>query len=170
MVTHAGAAEVHLPLPGSHNAMNALAAMAVALAFGLTPAQAAAALQDYRPAHGRLRLAEAGGVRILDDTYNAAPASVMAALAVLAELAPGGRRVAVLGDMFELGPASEEGHRTVGAACARSVHLLVAVGEAARWYVEGARGAGLSEAHHFPDRAAACRFLWGCCALVIQFW
>jgi len=84
------------------------------------------------------------GATVIDDTYNASPASVLAALNLLAELA--GRRIAVLGDMLELGAVEEESHRMVGVRAAEVVQHLVAVGPRARWIAEEAREGGMDEA------------------------
>ena len=87
----------------------------------------------------------ASGATVIDDTYNASPVSVRAALEFLAEtpVAAGRRRIAVLGDMLELGPDEERLHREVGAAAAEHLDALLAVGPRARWMAEGASAAGL---------------------------
>lgn len=132
------------PLIGRHHAYTALAAIAAALVVGLDWEAIAAGLRD--PGE-RLRLRVVNGqqgVTIIDDTYNAAPLSTIAALEVLAETP--GRRIAVLGEMLELGSATEEGHRQVGAAAARTADLLVAVGRQAQTVAAAARAAGMAEA------------------------
>ncbi|WP_273380070.1 UDP-N-acetylmuramoyl-tripeptide--D-alanyl-D-alanine ligase [Symbiobacterium thermophilum] len=142
LVCHLGEADVRLPAPGPHNLLNALAAAAVGLSQGLDLEAVARGLSLFRNAGNRLRLVEAGGVRILDDTYNAAPASVIAALEVMRGFAgPEGRCVAVLGDMYELGALEVEGHRQVGMVAARLADELVAVGQLGRHIAEGARAA-----------------------------
>jgi UDP-N-acetylmuramoyl-tripeptide--D-alanyl-D-alanine ligase len=156
LVAPAGEAWVDLPLVGRHQVGNALAAAAAALELGLSPDEAAAGLAAARPASGRLEVHRLGPLWLLDDAYNAAPASCLAALDALAGLAPPERRVAVLGDMLELGPAAEAGHRQVGEAAARlPVRLLVAVGPLS---ARTAAAAG-AVAVHCPDRAAAARAL-----------
>jgi hypothetical protein len=97
-----------------------------------------------------------GGGTLLDDCYNSNPVAVEAAVAALSLAAPG-RRVAVLGDMRELGPTGPELHRRVGRAVAGKLDVLVAVGELAPGFLEGARQAGREEAalFSFPDAAAA---------------
>lgn len=150
LVTPAGEAAVELPAPGRHNVLNAMAAAAVGLELGLSPAEVARGLAAYQPAGSRMRILHVGGVRILDDTYNAAPVSVIAALGVMRELAGQGRCVAVLGDMFELGAAAVEGHRQVGEAAQGLADEVLCVGELAR-QIAGAAG---EKARHFPDRAA----------------
>lgn len=121
---------ITLPLLGRHNVYTALAAIAVARAFGMDWAQIQAGLDDTNAQARLLRRQTFNGATLLDDSYNASPASCQAALDLLAELP--GRHVAVFGDMAELGPLEVEGHRAVGAAAAPVVDLLVAVGEKAR--------------------------------------
>jgi UDP-N-acetylmuramoyl-tripeptide--D-alanyl-D-alanine ligase len=152
IVTPFGEAEAHLPAPGRHNVLNALAAAAVGLEVGMTLAEVAAGIADYVPSGSRMRILNAGGVRILDDTYNAAPTSVIAALGVLRDLAgPDGRAVAILGDMFELGALEEEGHRQVGAEAAAKADAVVAVGNLARFIADAAG----EKAVCFADKRAA---------------
>ncbi len=147
-----------LAFAGRHNVVNALCAAGVGLALGLPLADIAAGLETARPAKGRVVWRDAGGVRILDDTYNANPASVLAALDTL-RAAQGVRRlVVVLGDMLELGDLSAAAHRQVGeAVAAAGVAELVGVGRHAHGVVEAARARGLAEAHHtttFEDTVA----------------
>jgi UDP-N-acetylmuramoyl-tripeptide--D-alanyl-D-alanine ligase len=133
LVTSVGAAEAVLPAPGRHNVLNAMAAAAVGLELGMSLAEAAAGIAAYVPSGNRMRILDLDGVRVLDDTYNAAPASVIAALGVMRDLAgPAGRCVAVLGDMFELGAAAEEGHRQVGREAGLLADRVFAVGDLAR--------------------------------------
>jgi UDP-N-acetylmuramoyl-tripeptide--D-alanyl-D-alanine ligase len=115
----------------------------VALAEGMTLGEAASALEDARP-ELRLRvLTTASGATILDDSYNASPQSVSAALDLLTELP--GRRIALLGEMRELGAAEEEGHRQVGQRAAACADLILVVGERARPLYEAARATGPAE-------------------------
>jgi UDP-N-acetylmuramoyl-tripeptide--D-alanyl-D-alanine ligase len=131
--------------PGRHLVPHALAAAAVAEHFGVPLDEVVAALAAGSHASHRMSIVEAAsGARLVDDTYNASPVSVAAALEFLAEtpLAPGRRRLAVLGDMLELGPDEERLHRDIGARAAGSADGLVAVGERGRWIAEAARDAG----------------------------
>ncbi len=151
-------ADVRLPLAGRHNAWHAAAAAAVGLALGIPLDEGAAALALATPVKGRLVWREAGGVRILDDTYNANPASVRAALDALREAPGSGRRWVILGDMLELGAQTEAAHREVGAwAAALPVAGLLAVGPAMRLAAETARAAGCPEVATFasPEGAVA---------------
>ena len=146
---------------GRHSVANALAAAAVGLVAGLDDAAIAAGLATPwgRAADHRGALVEAPGLTILDDTYNASPPAVVAALAVLATLP--GRPVAVLGEMRELGPLHEAAHREVGSAAAGVVAELVVVGAAADGIAAGAAAAGLDPAriHRVADREAAVELL-----------
>jgi len=166
LVSHLGEVEVDLPAPGSHNLLNALAAAAVGLSRGMSLAEVARGLARFENAGNRMRPVNAGGVCILDDTYNAAPASVIAALEVMRSLAgPSGRCVAVLGEMYELGAMEVEGHRQVGTAAARLADELVAVGALGRHIAAGARAAlaaadvRLAAIHEVPANGDAIEHL-----------
>jgi len=153
---------VHIPaLVGAHNAANAAAAAAAAIALGCTDREIARGLAAVRPVGRRLRLTGLpSGVRLLDDCYNANPASMSAALGTLAGLAagPGLRPVAVLGDMLELGPLEAEAHRALGAEAARAgVKVLATFGPRTALTAEAARAAGLA-AFHTEDPDALVRW------------
>jgi UDP-N-acetylmuramoyl-tripeptide--D-alanyl-D-alanine ligase len=150
--------KVILPAHGLHNLSNALAAAAVGHVQGLGGAAIARGLGRFKPATMRSQVLNWKGIRIINDCYNANPASMKAAISLLAELAGGGRMVAVLGDMLELGPEEHALHREVGAyLAARGVSLLVTCGVLARSLAEGAREAGMAAAcvHEVSDSAAA---------------
>jgi len=119
-------------LPGAHNVANACLAFAVAEHFGCTREQAVSALADFALPGARWKRSERGGIAFIDDTYNANPDSMIAALDALSGVPCAGRRVAVLGDMFELGPDALELHRKVFAhALSLRLPLVVGVGERA---------------------------------------
>ena len=147
-----------LAFAGRHNVTNALAAAAAAVALGFAPPEIARGLQSARPAKGRCVWRRAGDVRILDDTYNANPASVKAALETAAASRGSGRLVVVLGDMLELGDLAPEAHREVGRhVAAAGVAELVGMGKLMQLTVEAARAAGVAEARHtttFEDTVA----------------
>jgi UDP-N-acetylmuramoyl-tripeptide--D-alanyl-D-alanine ligase len=132
---------VRVPLLGRHSVHTALRASAVGLVDGLTWEEIVAGLQGGQSQLRLFAVPGPGGSLLLDDTYNAAPASMIAALNLLAELE--GRRIAVLGDMLELGDFEERGHRMVGVRAAEIVDELVTVGERARWIADEALRAGL---------------------------
>jgi UDP-N-acetylmuramoyl-tripeptide--D-alanyl-D-alanine ligase len=152
---------VEIAALGRHSVQNALAAAAVGLLAGIPDEAIAAGLATgwaSASAH-RGAIVEAPGLTILDDSYNASPPAVLAALEVLASLP--GRPVAVLGEMLELGDAHAASHRVVGEAAGRGVTELVVVGDGARGIADGAVAAGLvaSHVHRVSDRAAAIEVL-----------
>lgn len=155
--------EVRLCLVGLHNCANAAAAAAAAAALGCSDREILAGLAAARPVGRRLRLERLpSGITLLDDCYNANPSSMSAALATLAELAgrSGGRPLAVLGDMLELGAAGAEAHRALGAEAARVARALGAFGPSSRRLAEGARAAGLPEADLFQGEDLAALTDW----------
>lgn len=150
---------VRVPLLGQHSVHTVLRATAVGLTEGMTWQEIVSGL---RSSQSQLRLMAVQGPRgslILDDTYNAAPTSVIAALNLLSELE--GRRLAVLGDMLELGEFEEAGHRMVGGRAAQVAQELLVVGERARWIADEAVRAGLPESRivRCPDNQAATAYL-----------
>ena len=125
-----GRHRIELPIPGAHHATNAAAAFAVARWFGVAPERIVERLRTFRPPQGRTELEEVGGVKLVDDAYNANPSSVHAAVEAL-RAAENGRRVLVLGDMLELGVDSAASHgRVVREALEAGIEVLVAVGPA----------------------------------------
>ena len=141
-------------VPGRHMVSNALLALATAAQMGVEATSAREALVGFRGAKQRLQWSEGRGIRWLDDTYNANADSTLASLQTLSDLPCGGRRVAVLGDMAELGEHTAEAHREVGAAARRlGIDILVCVGRSAAHTALGARGIpGLLQ---FPDVESA---------------
>jgi UDP-N-acetylmuramoyl-tripeptide--D-alanyl-D-alanine ligase len=142
-------AAVRLAFAGRHNATNALAAAGAGVALGLGLREIADGLAQARPVKGRCVWRAAGPVRILDDTYNANPGSVRAALDTAAAHRGDRRLVVVLGDMLELGETAEEAHREAGRRVAGAgAAEFVAMGRHAGLAVDAARAAGVAEAHH----------------------
>ena len=129
---------MHLPVPGEHNVQNALAGIAVGRALGLSFSEIEAGLRKFTPSKMRMNIAELSeGITILNDAYNANPESMKAGLKVLASRP--GRKVAVLGDMLELGEHSENAHREIGKFAGEAgVDLLFHKGPNAGWVIEGA--------------------------------
>ncbi|MGE5610761.1 MAG: UDP-N-acetylmuramoyl-tripeptide--D-alanyl-D-alanine ligase, partial [Bacillota bacterium] len=156
-----GRREVSIPLLGRHVACNALAAIAVARRLGLTEDEIVANLASAHGPEMRLQLTTAGGVRVLNDAYNANPASMQAAIETLCSLETPGRRIAVVGDMRELGDTSDHFHREIGQFIAKHqihVHHLFCIGEKASLIAESARKEGFPDdrVHSFANAAAAC--------------
>ncbi|HVL54552.1 MAG TPA: UDP-N-acetylmuramoyl-tripeptide--D-alanyl-D-alanine ligase [Vitreimonas sp.] len=153
--TPVGAVPARIPMLGRLAVHNALAAAAAGLAAGVPLDAIARVLAAGWSAPHRGELHRAGGITLVDDAYNASPASVKAALELLSGLP--GRRVAVLGTMLELGASHESGHREVGEAAAGIVELLVVVGADAGAIADGARSAGLAADRvlHVSDRETA---------------
>lgn len=135
---------VRLKALGRHNVANALAAAAVAAALDIPPAVIRSGLERFTPYDKRFNLEELEGIALIDDSYNANPASMRAALATLADIREECRAIAVLGDMLELGKVSVEAHREVGKLAAACVERLYVMGEMAETMADGAREGGLS--------------------------
>jgi len=146
LVTPRGKAEVYLRLPGEHSISNALAAAAVALEFEFDGPAIGSALHGFTPPARRMNIIGGrNGATVIDDSYNASPGSMQAALRVL-ELAPkGSLKVAVLGDMLELGDHAGRAHDEIGSLAGKTADVVIAVGEYAPRVVESARRAGLAK-------------------------
>jgi len=139
---------VSLDVPGIHNVYNCLAAMAVGLCFQIHLADAIASLRDIHLTGMRFQIEKCShGITIVNDAYNASPASMHAALETLAAIQTTQRKVAILGDMLELGPISETAHEAVGEQAAHVCEQLVFVGKNAEMMQKGALKAGISPAH-----------------------
>ena len=147
--TPAGAERVELSLAGEHMAWNALAAAACGIALGLTPGECATGLKEARVSPWRMEVfAGRDGVTVVNDAYNANPASMAAALKASRWMAGDGRCLAVLGEMAELGAVSTREHERVGELIARvGIDRLVTVGSAARAIGAGAVREGVDPAH-----------------------
>lgn len=146
-----------IPLAGSHNAQNALAAYAVARHFGLSDAEIVRGLSQAEMTGMRIEQSvTSAGITVLNDAYNASPASTRAALALFGELRTDGRKIAVLGDMLELGGEETAYHAAIGeAAAACGVDILLAYGPLSLHTVAGARKTMPAEAiRHYTDKSA----------------
>ncbi len=158
LVTPEGRVQFNLQAAGRHNARNAVAAAAAATAAGASLDAVAQGLSGFAPVKGRLqKKAGLGGAVVIDDTYNANPDSVLAAIDVLAQVAPGGRRVLALGDMGEVGAQGPAFHAEIGRyAKAHGVAQLLASGELSR-HVVAAFGRGAQHFERVEDLAEAAR-------------
>lgn len=153
--------EIDVPVPGRHQLQNALAATAAAWAMGARQDEVQAGLAGVQVPGRRMRVVEREGVLVIDDAYNASPASVAAVLETVARVPRGGRRVVALGDMLELGPTGSELHAEVGrTAAALGLDLLVGSGPLMKHAVRAAQHAGMA-AVSVPDSEAAGAFLAG---------
>jgi len=151
--------DAKIPCNGSHMVANALHALAAGIGFGVSPADAVAGLSAARLTGGRLERRTIRGISILDDSYNANPDSMIAALATLRSLPGSGHRIAVLGRMGELGEFAAEGYRQTGLAAGKFSDILVTVGAETASIADAAREAGLGRIHEVEDTASAARML-----------
>jgi UDP-N-acetylmuramoyl-tripeptide--D-alanyl-D-alanine ligase len=154
-----GTAEATLPVPGKHMVGNALFAVAAGLLSGMPLADCAEALSRVRLTGGRLSLVERRGVTLLDDTYNANPDSMVAALETLGQMPTQGKRIAVLGKMGELGDHAAEGYGRVGKISAACVTSLICVGAEASAIAVAARDSGLEDVRIVADQKEAASML-----------
>lgn len=147
----AGGVDFESALPGRHGVSNLLAAIATAGVYGIRPDELTGAVKAFAPPNMRGRQFEKGGIFIFDDCYNANPDAVRAMLDVLRDF-PAKRRIAVLGEMLELGRWAEPLHRDVGLYAAMSgISVLVGIRGVARWMVDAAIQGGLQNAAFFLD-------------------
>lgn len=139
---------VPLRLPhilAEHQVYAALAAVACGLVNKMNLIEIAEVIKDLRPPRGRLNIIPGiKGTTIVDDTYNAAPESTQAALNLLGKLSTGGRKIAILGDMLELGVKAEEAHLRIGKLAANNTDILITVGKDALFMAEEAKNSGIS--------------------------
>ncbi len=143
--------QVELPAVGMHNVYNACIAFACGMLLGVTPEQAVKGLSAYVPAGMRQKIVRRGGITVIEDCYNASPDSIKASLRVLHDL-DCTRRIAVLGDMKELGSYSRHAHLECGRVAAENgIDVLLAYGPEAQGYIDGAEGK-IPLAMHFDDK------------------
>ena len=149
-----------LPVPGLHMVQNALLAIAAGRVFGLSLEDCAAGLASAAVAQARLQMKTIHGVQFIDDSYNANPDSAKAALRTLAELDTEGQRIAVLGQMAELGSEAKKGHQEVGeAAASLGINRLITLGQGAAEIAAGAEAAGLTNITVVTSAEAAADLL-----------
>lgn len=147
-----GSATVSLPYPGRHNVYNSLAAVAAGSLFGIEPCDALEALKNYVPAGMRQRINKIHGITFIEDCYNASPDSQAAALAVLGGM-NAKRKIAVIGDMLELGSVSREAHYGVGAKAAENkIDAVFTYGERSLETAKGATDGGVADVRSFSDK------------------
>lgn len=145
-----------IPLPGRHNVYNALIAVATGLFFKVPISRIKKGLENFKTSSKRMNLITVkGGIKLIDDTYNANPSSMAAALKTLASAK--GRKIAVIGDMLELGPNSNKYHREIGRLMKHlGIDIVVAVGRKAKYFLDHLRR---EQGSHFRDNVQASKFL-----------
>ena len=144
--TKAFSVRVDIPLPGKHNIYDALAAAASAYALGIAPSKIKKGLERFKLSSKRLNIVYSGNIRIIDDTYNANPDSMAASLNILENYQ--GRRIAVLGDMFELGSIAKKSHENIGKLAANlNIEALITVGKLSEYTAKSAASNGLRNVH-----------------------
>ena len=149
---------VDLPLPGKHNIYDALAAAASAYALGIAPSKIKKGLEKFELSSRRLNIVYSGNIRIIDDTYNANPDSMAASLSILENYQ--GRRIAVLGDMFELGLIARKSHENIGRLAANlNIEALITVGELSKHAAKSAISGGLKNVYSTKTNIEAVKVL-----------
>ncbi|HEX6083959.1 MAG TPA: UDP-N-acetylmuramoyl-tripeptide--D-alanyl-D-alanine ligase [Thermoanaerobaculia bacterium] len=153
--------ELELALPGRHNLDNLLAAIATARAIGISWDGIERGVKEVKPAYHRGIVIPWRGATIYDDTYNSNPYALARTLELMAQADVPGRRIAVIGDMLELGEQELQFHRDAGRGIPKSIDVVVGVGNRSQALLEGAREAGFEEGNlrHFTDAEAAGAFL-----------
>ena len=154
IVTKDGRYHAEIPCIGEHNVLDALAGFGAGVAVDIPPKQCAAALADFKATGMRQKKTVCRGVTVMEDCYNANPDSVCAAMRTLGaqKLVDGAKKIAVLGDMLELGETAENAHREAGKQAAKAADVLLCFGELSRFMVEGASSEGMKEAYYFEDK------------------
>ncbi|HVR39804.1 MAG TPA: UDP-N-acetylmuramoyl-tripeptide--D-alanyl-D-alanine ligase [Thermoanaerobaculia bacterium] len=150
---------LELSLPGRHNLENLLAAIATARAIGISWEGIERGVRDVKPAYHRGVVIPWRGATIYDDSYNSNPYALSRALELLHQADVRGRRIAVIGDMLELGPDELTFHHDAGKAVPKSVDVIVGVGKRAQSLIDGAREAGIANLHYFDTAQQAGEFL-----------
>jgi UDP-N-acetylmuramoyl-tripeptide--D-alanyl-D-alanine ligase len=153
--------DFELALPGRHNLENLLAAIATARAVGISWAGIARGVREVKPAYHRGVIVPFRGAQIYDDTYNSNPYALARTLELMAQADVSGRRIAVIGDMLELGEKELDYHRQAGRDIPRNIDAVIAVGKRSKALLDGAREAGHVNLHHFDEAGTAGEFLRG---------
>jgi UDP-N-acetylmuramoyl-tripeptide--D-alanyl-D-alanine ligase len=153
--------ELELPMPGLHNLENLMAAIATARLLGVGWSGIAGAVSGVKPAYHRGIVVPWRGATLYDDTYNSNPWALARTLDLLAKAECAGRRIAVVGDMLELGPGEQAFHFEAGRAMPREIAIVVGVGRRSKFVLDGARSAGFAgdALVHFDDALSAARWL-----------
>ncbi|MBI2213416.1 MAG: UDP-N-acetylmuramoyl-tripeptide--D-alanyl-D-alanine ligase [Acidobacteria bacterium] len=153
--------ELELPMPGLHNLENLMAAIATARLLGISWSGIAGAVADVKPAYHRGIVIPWHGATLYDDTYNSNPWALARTLDLLSKAECSGRRIAVVGDMLELGPEEKTFHFEAGRTMPREVDIVAGVGRRAKFILDGARSAGFASGAlvHFDDALGVAHWL-----------
>ncbi len=144
---------VNLPVPGEFNLYNGLAAVSVGKAFGISWEEISEGLDHFQPVNKRMDILQFSDIVILNDTYNANPTSMQEALKALQMIQKEGRKIAVLGDMLELGEMSQEEHRLLGEEIVDcGLDFFFGYGTEMKEAIEYAKSLGYQEAHHYDSK------------------
>lgn len=153
--------EINLSVPGEHNVYNSLAAICIGSKFGVNKEDIKEALKNFLPGKMRLNIINLNEIKLIDDSYNANPSSMKAAISVLKGF-KNGRKIAVLGNMLELGEYSNTGHKDVGKFVKNSnIDILITVGDQAKMIANGAKETGMADDKIFicDDNTSAIKTL-----------
>ncbi len=151
--------KITIPTVGIHNVYDALSAFAVGLEYDISPEDIANGLRNYEPSGMRQRIKDANGITVIEDCYNASPDSQKAGLNSLLKIAKG-RKIAVLGDMLELGSYSETAHRNVGEYAAEcEIDILFTYGKESEFMADSAKKVGLKAVFSFTDKSELTKAL-----------
>lgn len=154
----------HFAYPGIHNVYNCLMGIWIGKYYGMSAEAIQRGLDAFHPSSNRMDMFEIDGMKIINDTYNANPDAMQAALSVLSDVAGDGRKIAVLGDMLEMGDEAQKAHEAIGEIAGEIVDVLVAVGTDAIHYVHGAeKYLGVSACYHVQDAQSAASLLTEIC-------
>lgn len=147
--------EIYIPTVGKHNIYNAMAAILVGRSLGITIDEIKEGLKNYKATKMRLDIVKNNDITIINDAYNASPDSMQAALGILGRYSE--RKVAILGDMFEMGDMAEYGHRLVGKSCIGNTDVLITIGEISKFISDEAKnmGLGANNIYHFETKEEA---------------
>lgn len=143
-----------IPIVGEHNVMNALAGFTAGVTLNIAPQQCADALYNFKQTGMRQHVINVRGVTVVEDCYNANPDSMAAALSTLSQwkINKGAKRIAVLGDMLELGDYSQKAHRDIGKLAAKTADILFCTGNEAEYIAQGAKEENMPEVYYEKDK------------------
>ena len=149
-----------IPVVGEHHVLNALAAFAVGVCANIAPEQIVESFRQYQSSGMRQKMVDYHGITVIEDCYNASPDSMQAAINVLSVLPCKGRRIAVLGDMLELGGYSKEAHESVGKmAASQHLDVVLCYGEESRYLCESAKKYGVPVVNYYQEKSEIVRWL-----------